>query len=150
MFEKILFPTDFSADSDKAAVYIAKLREAGAKEVLILHVIEEFGFDDILKNCKKAGFDPEDFKKNVLGEMISEKERAAEPVKTQLERTGLKLILQIEFGRCHKEICKIAEKEHVSLIVMGAQGRGKISAMVLGSVSDGTLRGSKVPVFIVR
>ena len=150
MFEKILFPTDFSADSDKAAIYIAKLREAGAKEVLILHVIEEFGFDDILKNCKKAGFDPDDFRKNVLGDITHEKEQAAEPVKTQLERAGLKVMLQIEFGRCHKEICRIAEKENVSLIVMGAQGKGKISAMLLGSVSEGTLRGSKVPVFIVR
>ena len=85
-----------------------------------------------------------------LAILPAKKSRQTEPVKAELERAGLNVTLQIEFGRCHKEICRIAEKENVSLIVMGAQGKGKISAMLLGSVSEGTLRGSKVPVFIVR
>ena len=82
---------------------------AGAKEVIILHVIEEFGFDDILKNCKKAGFDPDDFKKNVLGDITQK--TAAEPVKAELERAGLNVTLQIEFGRCHKEIAGLRKKK---------------------------------------
>lgn len=150
MFKKILFPTDFSDCAGKALGYIMHLRKAGAKEVIILHVIDDYGLEDLVKHCKVAGFEPEDFKKNVIGEIVSEKQKEADTVKSRLEDAGLKATVQIEFGRPHKEIYRIAEKENVSLIVIGAQGRGRISAMLLGSVSEGTLRNSRVPVFVVR
>ena len=41
MFEKILFPTDFSDVSRKSLEYIKKLKEAGTKEVIVLHVVDE-------------------------------------------------------------------------------------------------------------
>jgi len=40
MFEKILYPTDFSDVSKKALDYIEQLKEAGTKEVIVLHVID--------------------------------------------------------------------------------------------------------------
>ena len=40
MFEKILYPTDFSDVSKKALQYCKKLKEAGTKEVIVVHVIE--------------------------------------------------------------------------------------------------------------
>jgi len=41
MFEKILYPTDFSDASKKALDYIKQLKGAGTKEVVVLHVIDE-------------------------------------------------------------------------------------------------------------
>jgi nucleotide-binding universal stress UspA family protein len=41
MFEKILYPTDFSDVSKKALDYIKTLKDAGAKEVVVLHIIDE-------------------------------------------------------------------------------------------------------------
>jgi nucleotide-binding universal stress UspA family protein len=41
MFEKILYPTDFSDVSRKAMDYIKQLKSVGAKKVIVLHVIDE-------------------------------------------------------------------------------------------------------------
>ena len=47
MFEKILYPTDFSDVAEKALTYIKRLKDSGAREVVVLHVIDERGFDAI-------------------------------------------------------------------------------------------------------
>jgi nucleotide-binding universal stress UspA family protein len=41
MFNKILYPTDFSNDSKRAVAYIKHLKEAGTREVIVLHVIDQ-------------------------------------------------------------------------------------------------------------
>lgn len=150
MFTKILYPTDFSECAARAVPYIVKLKKAGAKEVVIVHVIDDAGLEDMVKHCKKAGFETEDFKNNVLGDITQEKRHSAEPLKGSFEDAGLKTTVRIEFGTPSKEICRVAEKEKVSVIVMGALGKSEIRAMLLGSVSERTLRGSPVPVLIVR
>jgi nucleotide-binding universal stress UspA family protein len=150
MFEKILFPTDFSECAEKAVAYITKLRKAGAKEVIVVHVIDDAGLEDMVKHCKKAGFETEDFKNNILGDITQEKRHEAEALKQSFEGAGLKASVTIEFGTPSREICRVAEKEKVSVIVMGAQGKGAIKAMLLGSVSERILRGSHVPVLVVR
>jgi len=47
MFEKILYPTDLSDVSKKALDYIKQLKEAGARKVIVLHVIDERGIGGI-------------------------------------------------------------------------------------------------------
>ena len=47
MFEKILYPTDFSDVSKKALDYLVQLKDAGTKEIVVLHVIDEKGIDAI-------------------------------------------------------------------------------------------------------
>lgn len=150
MFEKILYPTDFSECAGKAVPYIIKLRKAGAKEVIVLHVIEDRGLEDLVRHCEKAGFEPEDFKKNVLGDITRDKQQAAEEIRTRFEGAGLKATVLVEFGIPSKEICRVAEAEKASVIVMGALGKHAIQSMLLGSVSERILRGSHVPVLIVR
>jgi nucleotide-binding universal stress UspA family protein len=39
MFEKILYPTDFSDVSNKALGFIKQLKGAGTKEVLVLNCV---------------------------------------------------------------------------------------------------------------
>ena len=41
IYEKILFPTDFSDVATKALKYLKQLKGAGAQEVILLHVIDE-------------------------------------------------------------------------------------------------------------
>lgn len=45
MFEKILYPTDFSDVSKKAVDYTKKLKDARAKGLIVLHVIDERRID---------------------------------------------------------------------------------------------------------
>ena len=41
MFRKILYPTDFSDVSKIALNYLRQLKESGAEEILVLHVIDK-------------------------------------------------------------------------------------------------------------
>jgi len=45
MFEKILYPTDFSDVSKKALAYIKSLECTGSKQVTILYVIDDKGIE---------------------------------------------------------------------------------------------------------
>ena len=45
MFRKILYPTDFSDSARSALDYVIKLKEAGAEEVVLLHVYDERDID---------------------------------------------------------------------------------------------------------
>jgi len=49
MFRKILYPTDFSKDAEKALEYVKKLKEAGTEEVVILHVIDGESLEAMVK-----------------------------------------------------------------------------------------------------
>ena len=40
MFNKILFPTDFSEASTEALEYIKSLKDSGTEEVVVLHVVK--------------------------------------------------------------------------------------------------------------
>lgn len=53
-------------------------------------------------------------------------------------------------GQPAKEILKLAEEEWVDLIVMGTLGRSGIEKFILGSVADKVIRGSRIPVLVVR
>ena len=47
MFEKILYPTDFSDTARKAMGVVKELRTAGAQEVVALHVIDQRSIDTL-------------------------------------------------------------------------------------------------------
>ena len=53
-------------------------------------------------------------------------------------------------GGAGEHLVNVSKEQDVDMIVMGARGLGKLSKMILGSVSDYVLRKAKVPVLICR
>ena len=145
MFKKILYPTDFSDVAAKALDYIKQLKEAGAQEVIILHVINQRIIDgltrhamldkDILQWQKKA--------KEIAEESLAEMSKA-------LENIGFTVKPIIKTGFPWREILQVEEKENPSLIVIGSHGRSNLSDMFLGAVSDRVIRKSKGPVMVIK
>jgi nucleotide-binding universal stress UspA family protein len=145
MFKKILYPTDFSDVAAKALDYIKQLKEAGAQEVIILHVINQRIIDgltrhamldkDILQWQKKA--------KEIAEESLAEMSKA-------LENIGFTVKPIIKTGFPWREILEVEEKENPSLIVIGSHGRSNLSDMFLGAVSDRVIRKSKGPVMVIK
>jgi nucleotide-binding universal stress UspA family protein len=52
-------------------------------------------------------------------------------------------------GSIVETILKQAKKLDVEMIVMGTHGRGAVFKLLVGSVSEGVLRGAKCPVLVV-
>ena len=145
MFEKILYPTDFSEVSKKALDYIKTLKDAGAKEVIVLHIIDKREID-LIAHLPEVSIDIEEMEKK-------RKEYAKEEIgaiERELKEKGFTVKTIIEMGVPIIDILKTEEKEDISIVVIGSHGRSCISEMLLGSVSEKVIRKSGKPVLVVR
>jgi len=143
MFEKILYPTDFSDVSKKAIDYLVQLKDAGAKEIVILHVIDEKGIDAIYRYGAGSAVE-------IIGAIEKEAREEGEKIEKKLRQPGLEVKVRIETGVPLKEILKVEEEEKVSAIVIGSHGKTNLQEMVLGSVSEKVIRQSKKPVLVIK
>jgi nucleotide-binding universal stress UspA family protein len=143
MFEKILYPTDFSDVSKKAIDYLVQLKDAGAKEIVILHVIDEKGMDAIYRYGAGSAVE-------ISGAIEKEAWEEGKKIEKKLNEKGLKVKMRIETGIPLKEILKAEEEEKVSAIVIGSHGKTNLQQMVLGSVSEKVIRQAKNPVLVIK
>jgi len=143
MFEKILYPTDFSDASKKAIDYLVQLKDAGPKEIVILHVIDEKGIDAVYRYGAGSAVE-------IIGAIEKEARQEGEKIEKKLKQHGLEVKVRIETGVPLKEILKVEEEEKVSAIVIGSHGKTNLEEMVLGSVSEKVIRKSKNPVLVIK
>jgi len=144
MFEKILYPTDFSDVAVKAMGYVKRLKASGAKEVIVLHVIDERGIDAVHRFLGESEFDK--LKKN----KIEETKSLLKGAEKKLTAAGFKVKLRVETGIPVREILRVEEEEKVSVIVIGSHGWSNLQEIFLGSVSEKVIRKSKNPVFVIK
>jgi nucleotide-binding universal stress UspA family protein len=137
MFEKILFPTDFSEYARKTLDCIAGF--PGVREVIIFHVIEA------ARSPRGGGEIGESFFGNGEG-LLKEERRYLESLNQDLRVTTAVTTSSDTAGA----IIKTAEERGVSLIVLGARGKSQVRGVLLGSVSTAVLRRSKTSVLIMR
>jgi nucleotide-binding universal stress UspA family protein len=146
MFEKILYPTDFSDASKKALDYIKQLKEAGTKEVVVLHVIDERELESVLHHSEGGLTFEED-----LGKIMEKNaEEGMKLIEDELKKSGFMVKPRIEWGIPFRDILKAEEEENVSVVVVGSHGKSCIAEMLLGSVSEKVVRKSNKPVLVVR
>ncbi|MBN2177986.1 MAG: universal stress protein [Deltaproteobacteria bacterium] len=143
MFKKILYPTDFSDVAQKALDFIKELKNAGAEEVVILHVIDKRFFDAIAWYTTK---DLPEMKRDLLKEVTSE----IEPIEKELKDLGFKVKVRIETGDPFTEILRVEREENVSSMAIGSHGVSNIEEMFLGSVSEKVIRKAKKPVHVIK
>jgi nucleotide-binding universal stress UspA family protein len=143
MFEKILYPTDFSDVSRKALGYLAQLKDAGTKEIVVLHVIDEKGIDAISRYGSGSA-------ETIIGRIEKEAREEGKKIEKKLMQSGLIVKIRTETGVPLKEILKVEEEEKVSAIVIGSHGKTNLEEMFLGSVSEKVIRQSKKPVLVIK
>jgi len=124
MFERILFPTDFSEQSLRMFDCLLELHHMGTKEVIICHVAQ-------------AGT-------ALTPEQIFTLDR----LEMSLEDIGVKAVEMIEEGDPVDKVLEAAIREKVSLIAMASSGKGRAREFLLGSTSFGVLRSAPIPVLI--
>jgi len=146
MFEKILYPTDFSDVSRKALDYIKQLQKAGTKEVVVLHVIDERELSSVLRHG--GGVMAAIGEIEEVMETSAKKETAT--IETELKKSGFDVKIRIKRGIPFTEILKAEEEEEVSAVVIGSHGKSLVKEMLLGSVSEKVIRKSTRPVLVVR
>ena len=128
----ILFPTDFSANAERALELLEQIVDVVQTEVTLIHVREEIGNAD--QNEEHA---------------VAARHRL-EAIASRLRQHGSHSVkIELREGSPTAEILAITQQHEHSLIVMGSQGAGFIKEVFLGSVSHNVVRNARVPVLLV-
>jgi nucleotide-binding universal stress UspA family protein len=142
-YRNIVIATDGSENTQKAISYgieIAKLSEA---TVHALYVVDTSSFSSIPMSTE-GGWE-------AMYEVLkTEGKKAVSAVKSKGEASGVEVREVVLEGHPINEIIEFAEKNNADLVVMGTLGKTGLDRFLLGSVAEKVVRGSKVPVMVVR
>ena len=133
------------------AIELAKLTEAELHAVYVISLVSPPGTLEI-----KANYDPESYRtidasiEGLKKILRHEGDEAIRYIEEMAKTEGLDVRKWIIEGQPAKEILRLAEEQSVDLIVMGTLGRSGIEKFLLGSVADKVIRGSSIPVMVVR
>jgi len=124
MFERILFPLDFSEQSLRMFDCLLELEHLGTKEVILCHVAPA-----------GQGLTPE-------------QQTIMDDLEKNLGEVGIKASEAVEQGSPVEKVLDVATREKVSLIAMASSGKGRAREFLVGSTSFGVLRSTAIPVLI--
>ncbi|MFA5182323.1 MAG: universal stress protein [Syntrophales bacterium] len=140
MFEKILFPLDFSRHAERIVHRLPDLMRVGLDAAVLLHVINP------IKAVRWINGDEQ-----LLDQLKNDAEQRLRVIAEDLTvQHGIKTKYRVEIGVTDQEIINTAAELAVSLIVMGAHGRSYIRGALLGSVTQRVLGQTKTPLLIAR
>ena len=166
MFYKVLIPTDFSKEAQKVLECVGEI--PGLKEVILLNVVDAGN----PMNLEKKGWSY----RSLIDEAEMRLSERAEHIaylgkKDIVVRTLLKIIVEpmsgadgvdlkrpeprsevglIDGGSISEAIKKTAVSEEVTLIIMGAHGKGLVEGIRVGSTTSDVARRADRPVMVVR
>lgn len=139
MFSKLLVPLDRSPLAEQAIGHAAAIARASHAEIDFVLVDQPFpfgGFSDLPWKADKSTDDDSAYLEALAGDVSS---GASVPVTHAVVR-----------GESVEMICRRALDVGADLIVMTSHGRTGFSRAWLGSVADGLLRRSSIPVLMLR
>ncbi len=141
LYKKILIATDGSEYTKNAVDYgIDFANNTGAK-LHAIYVVDTAAFASI----------PMDAAWESMYELLrQEGDEATKYVADRAQAEGLEVERNTVEGHPADEIIKYAEKNAISLIVMGTLGKSGLDRFLLGSVAEKVVRTSKIPVLVVR
>ena len=134
LIKKILAPTDFSDLSARGVRYACQLAKDVGAELIIFNVV-------LLDETNVVDKHEVERHKKRLDEFMTEKIAGS--------GAGLTIRKVVDAGQPYGAIIDCAENEGVDLIVMSSHGRSGLSRMLIGSVTDKTLRGASCSVLVV-
>jgi nucleotide-binding universal stress UspA family protein len=140
MYNRILLPTDGSAEMEPVVDHAAALAERDDALIHALYVVDAASFSSLPMETSWEG----------ISELLYEEGTAAlnEVERTVDDRAPVERIV-VE-GKPSSTIVEHAADDDCDLIVMGTHGRGGIDRLLLGSVAERVVRRSSVPVMTVR
>jgi nucleotide-binding universal stress UspA family protein len=140
MFKKILFPTDGSEYSKRAAIIVAELASKFNAEVILLHCqYIPIQYSPYIIPNPELEKDILDIGKNILKE-----------TEEILEKTDIHPVGFLKEGSAGPMIIKTAEEENCDSITMGFRGLGAMGSMLSGSVSNYVIHHTKLPVMLIH
>jgi nucleotide-binding universal stress UspA family protein len=140
-YRNIVIATDGSASTRRAISYGIEIAKLSGATVHALHVVNT---SSTISETWTAG------KETIYKIMMSEGENIVSEIKEIIEGSGVEVREVLLDGYPSDEIINFAENNNIDLIVMGTLGKTGLDRFLMGSVAEKVVRGSKVPVMVVR
>jgi len=140
--KKILWPTDFSKNAERALPYVTSLGERYQTEVHVFYVIEELAYHEPWY----GEFGPSHIEKIHEWEKKKAQERLDEICENYLKGCPL-YIRHIAIGDPAQEILKLIDRKKMDMVVMASHGRR--GHFHFGSVAEKVVKNSPVPVVTI-
>lgn len=141
MISKILVPVDSSEASNRTIESIIAGKEQFTAPLTVLHVVNvdklayrmipDFQLDMIREQARKSG------------EALLREQTA------RFTAVGIACNSRLEMGSPRETICRIANEEGFSLVILGRRGMGEIRDALFGAVSNYVLHHVRCPVLLV-
>lgn len=140
-YKHILVAVDFFEQALTVSNKAKSLAESYGAKLSLIHVVDNMPIPDI-----GYGWDSS-FDVDLTGEMIASAKKRLNGFASSL---GVDIgQVWVEMGSPKTEITRVAEDNHVDLIVVGSHGRHGF-ALILGSTATGVLHHAKCDVLAVR
>ena len=154
MFERIVVPLDGSRLSAQAVPYASEIGKRFDTELILVRVLSPSGLAVVpqttsMENALATDIIAQEARVKDVDNAANAKRYLmnwAQALKTQ----GVKVSYQVTIGSPAKSIMELAAAQQASLIVMMSHGRGWFKRAIMGSVADEIVRGSSIPVLIIR
>lgn len=143
MVNKILIPTDGSAPSEVALDYAIERAKMSDSELLIMNVIRTSLVDAVrYELSSKDNVGGQHLKDKYLSEEKDRRENILDKAIKKAEEHGVKAEGIVKIGAPDKEIMALTiDRDDIELVVMGAYGRNYLERQLVGSKTEGVLRG---------
>lgn len=138
--KRILVPTDFSPQAEKALKVAVQIAKRDKSEIYLLHTME---MPLHLANSNVGA----------LPESLFFLKLAEKKFLELLKKPFLKDVTlhdTIGHGELFEDIEKVVEKDKINLIVMGSHGSTGFKEMFIGSNTEKVVRTAKVPVLVIK
>jgi nucleotide-binding universal stress UspA family protein len=146
MYDRIVVPIDGSECSGRALDEAIDVAMGTHARLLVLHIAEcpmpYAGLDGAYLDPTLLMPPIKEAANQLLSQAVARVQAAGVTVESQL--------VESYAGRTVDRILDAVRKFGADLVIVGSHGRSGVSRFLLGSVSDGLIRTSPVPVLVVR
>ena len=144
-YQNILVPVDGSDISLSAVKNAAQIAQAFGGQLTLISLVTEDPFSEA------DFYYPSPIMKEYFVQAYANAEKSLKQAQTIASENGITANTQIVKGNVSEEgIIETAEKLKIDLIVMGSHGRKGFQKFLLGSFAQDVLKGTKLPVLIVK
>ncbi|HNQ74737.1 MAG TPA: universal stress protein [Verrucomicrobiota bacterium] len=139
-YRRVLVPTDFSKQANRAIAYAYGVVPRGG-EICLVHIVPPA---NVFQSGTPANGGPQEKRKQKL------KTQLQALIPKAAEKRGIKTRIEVaEHQHPDLAICQAAERFSANLICLGSRGRSGLKKKLLGSTTEGVMRRSPHPVLII-
>ena len=142
MYKRAVVPLDGSPVAESVIPFILQIAGPLDMEVVLLQVLQPMP-PVVLEGTRHIEVEDLEARRASAEEYLA-------PLAVELRNKGVRVTTQVRRGAPQAEILSAAKEVNADLIAMSTHGRSGLGRLLFGSVAEGVLRHSDVPVFLLR